>query len=289
MSARRLPLLLSVGLFGIVGLACDQSDDPEGLECTEIESSTVCGADGESRAFCMDNREGNPTYGQCLAPEQIECEPGDVRSTPIPGADPYDPCKNNTYWCVLDSAGTPTWEYQECITPLVLDFDRATPIEMIDAEATPTAASFDINDDGRSCTSTDWPTAATPWLVLDRDDNGAIEGGRELFGSGTRLGDGKPAAHGFEALAELDVNGDGRIDREDPAFAELMLWRDHDADRRSSFAELEPLASAVDGLDLGYEVRRECDTRGNCGIQRSSFTALDGQVGELVDLYLACQ
>lgn len=47
------------------------------------------------------------------------------------------------------------------------------------------------------------PTTAC-WCC-DRNGNGAIDSGRELFGDETLLADGKKAAHGFAALAELDV------------------------------------------------------------------------------------
>ena len=67
------------------------------------------------------------------------------------------------------------------------------------------------------CQSYDWPMANTPWLALDRDGNGAIEDGSELFGSGTRLASGARARNGFEALRELDSNGDGVVSHETPA------------------------------------------------------------------------
>ncbi len=65
--------------------------------------------------------------------------------------------------------------------------------------------------------------------------------GHELFGSGTRLPDGRHASDGFAALEVFDSNADGVVDGADPRFAELMLWRDRDADRRSTLDELVDL------------------------------------------------
>lgn len=174
-------------------------------------------------------------------------------------------------------------------TPLVLRFDD-TPVEMA---AAPADASFDIDGDG-SCITHDWPTAATPWLALDRDLNGHIDDGSELFGSGTLLPGGERATQGFEALATLDTNGDGRITRQDARFEELVLWADEDGDKLSNFAEM-PSASEVGlvSIDLSYRVDPVCDARGNCGVERASFTYLDDsgrlRTGEVVDLHLACQ
>ena len=171
----------------------------------------------------------------------------------------------------------------------MLRFDER-PIEMIAAESTP-MATFDINMSENTCVSTDWPTATTPWLVADLDGSGFIEGGHELFGSGTRIeqgGETTRARHGFAALAPFDSNGDELVDARDERFGELMLWRDYDADRVSSPSELEPLVEAgVEQLDLRYIVEPECDERGNCGVQRSSF-AFSGGRGEIVDIYLSC-
>ncbi len=174
-------------------------------------------------------------------------------------------------------------------TPLVLRFDDA-PVEMT---AAPADAAFDIDGDG-ACITHDWPTAATPWLALDRDRNGHIDSGAELFGSGTLLPGGERATQGFEALAMLDTDGDGRITRKDARFEELVLWGDEDGDKVSSFAETPSAASAgLISIDLSYRVDEECDARGNCGVERAAFTYLDDQgrmrTGEVVDLHLACQ
>lgn len=179
-----------------------------------------------------------------------------------------------------------SWSEPDCNTPLVLNFDGA-PLRFEAAAA----ASFDISGVGQ-CLSTDWPTL--PWLALDRDRDGAIDSGRELFGSGTVLRSGRRASHGFEALAEHDLNRDGKIDRADPVFAELVLWSDGDRDRRGELSELVPVAQAeLVAIHLDVAVRAECDDRGNCGRERARFEFKDvaGQLrsGEVVDVYLACQ
>ena len=74
----------------------------------------------------------------------------------------------------------------------------------------------------------------------------------------------------------------------------VVLWGDHDQDRRSTFAATEPLAHyQILELELGYRVHSQCDGRGNCGVERASFTFIDDhgavQTGEIVDLHLACQ
>lgn len=189
--------------------------------------------------------------------------------------------------CYLDETGVPR-ESDECggeeSTPLVLSFDGAA-IEY---------GSGGRNFELAGCGATDWPTARTPWLALDRDRSGAIDGGHELFGSSSRLRGGELADNGFAALAELDQDRDGKITPADPAFADLVLWADGDADRRSTGLELQSLAAlGLESIELSYASERRCDARANCEVERASFTWRDGlgraQVGEVVDVHLACQ
>ncbi|EDM77152.1 RTX toxins and related Ca2+-binding protein [Plesiocystis pacifica SIR-1] len=270
--------------------APDPDLEPTDQSCDQLEYGMAAPClDGESIAFCQfdwanDDLEFN--FGECMPAAEVECVPGDTREID-------DWCGTLISSCVLVDSG-PFWTQTSCEdeggdTPLVLRFDDA-PITMIAAESTP-AASFDIAmaDDHSSCISTDWPSADTPWLAVDLDGNGSIDGGHELFGSGTVLRSGARASDGFLALAEFDGNGDGLVDGRDPRFGELLVWRDLDADRRSTPAELEPLSAAgVDALSVRHVDAPTCDERGNCAVERSSFGHAGG-VGELVDLHLSCQ
>ena len=127
----------------------------------------------------------------------------------------------------------------------------------------------------------DWPTAATPWLALDRDGDGAITRGDELFG------DAVPGARdGFDALAQLDANGDGVIDANDSAFAHLVLWADRDGDRRGEADELTPLADLVVAIPLAHARDVRCTARGDCEGERGTLVRRDGARGAVVDVYL---
>ena len=93
-------------------------------------------------------------------------------------------------------------------------------------------------------------------LALDRDGDGVISSGRELFGGAT-------ASHGFAALARYDTNRDGKISAADPIFSKLLVWRDN-GDGRSEPAELLPLAATgVQSISLAYVRSDKVDSFGN--------------------------
>jgi hypothetical protein len=185
-----------------------------------------------------------------------------------------------TYWdeCSIDSSAAST--------PLVLSFDGSS----VHYETTMVGA-FDVTGRGMSV-ATDWPAARTPWLALDRDGDGRIESGAELFGSATTLAAGGLADNGFTALRELDDDGDGRITAADAAFSRLLLWSDVDANRSSDGSELTSLAQhGIVSIDLDYTVERRCDSRNNCEVERASFRFRDDsgrtRSGAVIDVHLA--
>lgn len=279
-----------------------EDSDLAGEACNEAGAQRSCSRGGGNVQYCADlsTEEEGLQWGECFPVGERTCELDEANHMCIFEDDEDEggtggegeACETCTETCILHD-GKPTWdswvsEEHECNTPLVLSFDGA-PVQIEPAPA----ATFDINAAG-GCITTDWPAAVTPWLAIDLDGNGAIDNGRELFGSGTRLRDGKRARNGFVALAELDDNRDGRIDVRDPAFADLVLWSDHDADKTSTLTELEPLAlRGVVGIDLGYVVDPACDDRGNCEVQRATFTFLERgcevRKGSVIDVVLACQ
>jgi len=106
---------------------------------------------------------------------------------------------------------------------------------------------FDIDADGH-LDQVAWtePDADVAFLVLDRNRNGVIDDGSELFGTATPKSNGERAANGFDALVDLDggpSRSDGRIDRRDAVFSELRLWFDRN---HNGFSEADELVTLTD-------------------------------------------
>ncbi len=108
------------------------------------------------------------------------------------------------------------------ISPLVLDFD-GDGIETFGISAE-THVVFDHDGDGIK-NGTGWVKSDDGILVLDRNGNGTIDDGSELFGVYTQV-DGANAQNGFEALTAEDTNSDGKIDANDTNFCNVRVWRD---------------------------------------------------------------
>ncbi len=102
------------------------------------------------------------------------------------------------------------------------------------------------------------------FLSLDRNGNGRIDDGAELFGTSTPLEGGGRAANGFDALVEFDGNHDGRIDGSDGVYSTLRLWLDKNHNGVSEQRELHGLSSAgVTAIYTDYREGRRVDRNGN--------------------------
>ncbi|KAA8785168.1 hypothetical protein EC604_15090, partial [Paenibacillus amylolyticus] len=121
------------------------------------------------------------------------------------------------------------------IDPVILDFDNNSSNNTIGINDS--AVYFDYNADGFA-EKTGWVNSKDGMLVRDINKDGKINNGSELFGQYTTLRDGTLAESGFEALLDLDDNGDRIINQLDAGFQQLQVWQDSNSDGITDADEL---------------------------------------------------
>ena len=160
------------------------------------------------------------------------------------------------------------------VDPLVLQFDG--PASALQNQR----FAFDLQGDGQA---ENVPLLAQGWgyLALDKNANGRIDNGLELFGPRTD--------NGFAELAALDEDGNGWIDEADAAFQDLRIWRPS-ADGGGSLQSLQ--AEGVGALGLAnaaspFALRSEGNASLGALRATGAYLREDGRAGALQQLDLA--
>jgi hypothetical protein len=261
-------------------MGLDHAPNPTGNGCDQPDGASVM------NYACNTNDSANN-----MPTDVAECDKNAVQTsyptptpTPTPCATPTQHCPNlqpvPPYECFGDvdfclyTSGCPDdlQPQARCccrpVTPILIDV-TGDGFRLTDAA---NGVRFDINGDG-SAEQLSWTSANSDdgWLALDRNGNGLIDDGVELFGNYTPqpLPPAGQSANGFLALAEFDGsttggNGDGLIDSRDAIFTNLRLWQDANHNGISEPGELHTLSSLqIDSISLNYKESKRTDQYGN--------------------------
>ena len=286
-------------LSSVMNGRCGVNDD-DGTSFSPNISSTITNCD--ITQLLSANQCSVPTPTPTPEPTQTPNYP------PYPDCFPYEwygYCPAGTYpdgngWCCPEPDGGPCSSYGEgwfvgndgrtcvppecaycyasggsycsqlgyCWTPVLIDIN-GNGFEMTNAQ---NGVMFSP-DSGSQQIRTAWTAANSDdaWLVLDRNGNGTIDNGTELFGSATQ----QPAPptgelkNGFLALAEFDKlenggNSDGKLSGQDAIFGLLQLWQDTNHNGISEQNELPTLSALnIVSIDLDYKESKREDEHGN--------------------------
>lgn len=264
-------------------VSCSYEGTPLSCFVTDLYACcTLCGSEGLTEATCHDNFDNDgdgyvdcaepncaflATYGESNCDDGVnnDCQGG----TDCGDQDCWDQCIDHqtgcTYNQIIQCNDVQGFCYGgSCYTPILIDV-LGDGYQLTDAL---NGVEFDLG--GGERVKIAWTSSNTDdaWLALDRNSNGQIDSGKELFGNFTE----QPVSsepQGFLALAVFDSsarggNTDGRIDQRDAVFPLLRLWKDINHNGISEPSELHTL-SALDvvAIDLDYKESPKRDEFGN--------------------------
>lgn len=243
-----------------------------------VSTFLVTGPISEGRVKQSKGRIAASRPGHALALKKVskEATSSIMGSAPrrryfLPPCDPYNPCP---------------WP---CSSPIIIDLAN-DGFDLTDVDA---GVKFDLMAEG-FLRPVAWTAENSDdsLLCYDRNGNGRIDDGAELFGNRTPQ---PPSVNpnGFLALAVFDLpdnggNRDGMINKHDAIYSSLRLWRDVNHNGISEPGELSTLASAgIKAINLNYKESQRYDLLGNLFRYRSKIVSRNARAGRwAVDVFL---
>jgi hypothetical protein len=280
-------------------------------ECVDISSSGAAYWQSMARSFCEDHLDQR-------VPEMQDYEFGCVYGFDSPPyiytavtftnmrcnfVEPGSRVGSCSQWMVDCSCGVaakckrPPWAPTPPLT--VYPNDDMTPIvinlgnggfRFTSADA---GVHFDLNADGRP-DRTAWTEGESEnaFLALDRNGDGRVNDGSELFGNSTEQ-EPSSSPNGYKALAHFDTatgggNGDGIVSALDSVWARLWIWRDENHNGVSEHEELSsPTTAGIASIDLSYVDASRRDRHGNLLRYSSKVQLSSGAPKHAVDVFFS--
>ncbi len=162
------------------------------------------------------------------------------------------------------------------VDPLVLDISG----EGLKTAELEQGTYFDLNNDGFR-ERTGWITDGSALLALDKNNDGTINNGNELFVDGATLQNGSVATSAFQVLAQYDSNNDGIIDTNDDIFERLIVWTDYNSNGLCETYEMY----SMDDMGIISIAIPSSRARANINVQNSTYTNRRGEellIGEFL-------
>lgn len=246
-------IITSVGIDGVLNVA------PGGNEGAAPEA-TCSGSGTCGMSYVISPIEASQTYSGTATFTASELAVPFATKT-VTGSVTTDPPQRPSGGGELPPVGC-----EGVCSPILIDLD-GNDFHLTNADE---GVSFDLNADGLP-ERVAWTRGehADALLSLDRNGNGTVDNGAELFGNSVRLRSGAIARHGYEALQEFDAaanggNGDGILDDRDAVWPALRVWLDSNHNGVSEAGELTAVpAAGVKSIDLDYHEMKRRDPYGN--------------------------
>ena len=158
--------------------------------------------------------------------------------------------------------------------PLLIDLDG----DGIETTRVENGVYFDQENDGFAELSA-WVSSDDGVLAIDKNNNGTIDNGSELFGDSYVKSDGTIATSGFDALSDLDSNGDGQINSSDTSFDAIKILKGD-----GTLLSLSDVG--ISSISLTSKKSVITDSNGNRQLTTGTYTKTDGSTGKISDYEL---
>ncbi len=176
--------------------------------------------------------------------------------------------------------------YEETSSFLDLSAVRLTDPLVINLDTEPVSVSdqkfyFDLDADGHA-EQISRLNAGSGFLALDKNGDGIINDGSELFGTAS--------GNGFADLAQYDQDGNGWIDEADEIFDKLLIWQkdENGKDVLRGLGEAGVGAIYLGNVNTEFSLNSQTDNKTNAVVRQTGmFLYENGTAGTMQQIDLA--